>query len=188
MTSEVLTNREGAAARLTLNRPRALHSLYQAMCEQLAAPLLAWRDDPAVAAVILDHAPGTRGFCAGGDVVAARRSVLEDAGATARTFFHAEYRLNHLLYTCPKTVTAFMDGVTMGGCVGLAMPARYRVATENTPFATPEEAIGLFPDVGPGFYSTRPPGPLGHYLAQPCSVLHLKNLFFFAVVAALFQT
>lgn len=165
MSPEVLTSRDGAAARLTLNRPRALHSLNQAMCEQLAAPLLTWRSDPAVAAVILDHAPGTRGFCAGGDVVAVRKSVLEDGGVAGRAMFMAEYRLNHLLYTYPKPVIAFMDGVTMGGGVGIAMPARYRVATENTLFAMPEGAIGLFPDVGAGIYLARLPGQLGKFLA-----------------------
>lgn len=165
MTAEVMTSREGAVARLTLNRPRALHSLTQEMCEALSAALLEWRGDPVVAAVILDHAPGTRGFCAGGDVVAVRRSVLEDGGAAGRAFFHAEYRLNHLFHSYPKPVIAFMDGVTMGGGVGLALPCRYRVATENTALAMPEGAIGLFPDVGAGLYLARLSGRLGKFLA-----------------------
>ena len=115
--------------------------------------------------MLIEHAAGTRGFCAGGDVVAARASVLEDGGVAARAFFLAEYRLNHLLHTYPKPVVAFMDGVTMGGGVGIAMPARYRVATENTLFAMPEGAIGLFPDVGAGHYLARLPGRLGVFLA-----------------------
>ena len=161
----MLVSRTGAVARLTLNRPRAIHALTQEMCEALSAALLEWRDDPAVQAVILDHAEGTRGFCAGGDVVSARASVLDDGGVAARAFFHAEYRLNHLLYTYPKPVIAFMDGVTMGGGVGLALPCRYRVATENTLFAMPEGAIGLFPDVGAGIYLARLQGQLGKFLA-----------------------
>lgn len=165
MPTPILTSRAGATAHLTLNRPRALHSLNLAMCEQLAAHLLAWRSDPSVEAVILDHAPGTRGFCAGGDVVSVRQSVLEDGGVAARALFLAEYRLNHLLYTYPKPVVAFMDGVTMGGGVGIAMPAKYRVATENTLFAMPEGAIGLFPDVGAGLYLARLKGQLGKFLA-----------------------
>jgi enoyl-CoA hydratase len=114
--------------------------------------------------VIIDHAEG-RGFCAGGDVAQVRRSVLEDGGTEARAFFQAEYRMNHLLFTCPKPVIAVMDGVTMGGGVGLALPARYRIATENTLFAMPEGAIGLFPDVGAGWFLPRLPGRIGHFLA-----------------------
>jgi enoyl-CoA hydratase len=161
----VLVSKAGTVARLTLNRPRAIHALTQAMCETLAAALLEWRDNPAVQAIILDHANGTRGFCAGGDVVSVRASVLEDGGVAGRAFFHAEYRLNHLLFTYPKPVIAMMDGVTMGGGVGLALPCRYRVATENTLFAMPEGAIGLFPDVGAGFHLSRLPGQLGKFLA-----------------------
>jgi enoyl-CoA hydratase len=98
-------------------------------------------------------------------VVAVRRSALEDGGAQGRAFFHAEYRLNHLLFSYPKPVVAFMDGVTMGGGVGIACPARYRIATQNTRLAMPEGAIGLFPDVGAGWYLPRLPGRIGKFLA-----------------------
>jgi len=164
MTSDVLIRREGAVGHISLDRPKALHALTQAMCEAISAALLEWREDDGVAAVILDHAEG-RGFCAGGDVAMVRRSALGDGGATGRAFFHAEYRMNHLLFTYPKPVVAFMDGVTMGGGVGLALPCRYRVATENTLFAMPEGAIGLFPDVGAGWYLPRLPGRIGQFLA-----------------------
>ena len=136
---EVLLHRHGAVGHISLNRPRALHALTQAMCETMSAQLLAWREDDSIEAVILDHAEG-RGFCAGGDVMLVRRSALEDGGETGRAFFHAEYRLNHLMFTYPKPIVAFMDGVTMGGGVGISQPARYRVATENTLFAMPEGA------------------------------------------------
>lgn len=162
--SDVHIRRNGAVGHISLARPKALHALTRGMCEAISTALLAWRDDPQVQAVILDHADG-RGFCAGGDVAAVRRSVLEDGGAEGRAFFHAEYRMNHLLFTWPKPVIAFMDGVTMGGGVGLAMPARFRVATENTLFAMPEGAIGLFPDVGAGWYLPRLPGQVGKFLA-----------------------
>ena len=161
---DVIVRREGAVGHISLNRSKALHALTQAMCETLSAALLEWREEPGVEAVILDHAEG-RGFCAGGDVAMVRRSALEDGGAAGRVFFHAEYRMNHLLFTYPKPVTAFMDGVTMGGGVGLALPCRYRVATENTLFAMPEGAIGLFPDVGAGWYLPRLPGRIGQFLA-----------------------
>jgi enoyl-CoA hydratase len=94
-----------------------------------------------------------------------RQSALEDGGAAGRAFFHAEYRLNHLLFTYPKPIIAFMDGVTMGGGVGIALPAAYRIANENTLFAMPEGAIGLFPDVGAGWYLPRLPGQVGKFLA-----------------------
>jgi enoyl-CoA hydratase len=164
MTDEVHLHRHGAVGHISLNRPKALHALTQAMCEAMSAQLLDWREDEAIEAVILDHAEG-RGFCAGGDVMLVRRSALEDGGAAGRAFFHAEYRLNHLLFTYPKPIVAFMDGVTMGGGVGISQPAHYRVATENTLFAMPEGAIGLFPDVGAGWYLPRLKGRTGVFLA-----------------------
>ncbi len=164
MTQDILARRNGAAGHISLNRPRALHALTLDMVEAMAAALLEWRDDPTIEAVLLDHAVAedgdpklSRGFCAGGDVAAVRRSALEDGGAAGRAFFFAEYRLNHLLFTYPKPVIAFMDGITMGGGVGIAMPARFRVATPKTLFAMPESAIGLFPDVGAGWYLSHLP-------------------------------
>lgn len=161
--SEVLAERDGRVGRLRLNRPKQLHALTTAMCEAMLATLAAWRDDPEVEAVLLDHAEG-RGFCAGGDI-----RMLADSGAAdgvaARAFFHTEYRLDHRLFTYAKPTIAFMDGVTMGGGVGLSLPCRFRVATENTRFAMPETGIGLFPDVGGGWYLSRLPGRMGRYLA-----------------------
>lgn len=162
--TDVHIHRHGPVGHLSLARPRALNALTHAMCDAISAALLEWRGDDGVELVLLDHAEG-RGFCAGGDVAEVRRSVLEDGGAAGMAFFHAEYRLNHLLFTYPKPVVAFMDGVTMGGGVGIALPARYRVATENTLFAMPEGAIGLFPDVGAGWYLPRLPGQVGKFLA-----------------------
>jgi enoyl-CoA hydratase len=164
MTDDVIVRRPGATGQISLNRPKALHALDQSMCGAIAAALLDWRENSEVEAVILDHAEG-RGFCAGGDVTMVRRSALEDGGAAGRAFFLAEYRMNHVLFTYPKPVVAFMDGVTMGGGVGLALPCRYRVATENTLFAMPEGAIGLFPDVGAGWYLPRLPRRIGQFLA-----------------------
>lgn len=159
MTDELLTQVDGRAGRLRLNRPRAIHALTQPMCTAMIAALQGWRADPAVEVVLIDHAEG-RGFCAGGDVV----QLASDAVA-ARAFFHEEYRLNHLMFTYAKPIVAFMDGVTMGGGVGISQPAKYRVATENTLFAMPETGIGLFTDVGGGWYLSRLPGHFGEYLA-----------------------
>ncbi len=164
MSENIHHHIHGGAGHLSLARPRAINALTLDMVEAMQRVLLEWRDDPAIQAVLIDHAEG-RGFCAGGDVAAVRRSVLEDGGAEGRAFFHEEYRLNHLLFTYPKPVVAFMDGITMGGGVGVAMPAQFRVATENTAFAMPEGAIGLFPDVGAGWYLSRLPGRIGPFLA-----------------------
>ena len=113
MIQDVLTTIKGPVGRVRLNRPRALHALTREMCQAISEALLAWRGDPAVKAVVIDHAEG-RGFCAGGDVVMLAKSGAAD-GAEANAFFHAEYRLNHLLFTYPKPTVALMDGITMGG-------------------------------------------------------------------------
>ncbi|CAN5183455.1 hypothetical protein BH09PSE2_BH09PSE2_18470 [soil metagenome] len=163
MTEDLITRVENGVGRITLNRPKALHALTTAMCEAMVEALLAWRDDPAVTAVMLDHA-GERGFCAGGDIRMLQESGKGD-GSAARAFFHVEYRLNALLESYPKTTIAIMDGIVMGGGVGLAMPCRFRVATERTTFAMPETGIGLFPDVGGGWWLSRRPGASGLWLA-----------------------
>ena len=163
MTDDVLVRVDGEFGRLTLNRPKALHALTTAMCAAMIEALLAWRDDPAVAAVLLDHA-GERGFCAGGDIRMLAESGRGD-GVAARDFFRTEYRLNALLFDYPKPVVAVMNGVVMGGGVGLSLPARFRVATERTVFAMPETGIGLFPDVGGGWFLPRLPGETGVWLA-----------------------
>ncbi|MBA4354413.1 MAG: enoyl-CoA hydratase [Novosphingobium sp.] len=164
MTEEVIIKRDGAAGILSLNRPKAIHALTFDMVHAMTAAMLEWRSDPAVGAVLIDHAEG-RGFCAGGDINLLRNSALNDGGVSGRQFFHDEYQLNHLLLTYGKPVVAFMDGITMGGGVGLSGPATFRVATEATRFAMPETGIGLFPDVGGGWFLSRLKGRMGQYLA-----------------------
>ena len=164
MTDDILVRVEGHAGFISLNRPSALHALTLPMVHAMTAALMAWRDNDAVKCVIIDHDSG-RGFCAGGDIAFLRNSALNDNGESGRKFFHDEYQLNHLLFTYPKPVVAFMDGITMGGGVGISQPARFRVATENTKFAMPETGIGLFPDVGGGWYLSRLEGRVGQFLA-----------------------
>lgn len=154
---------EGGALRLTLCRPEAIHALTTGMCADLSQALLEWRDEAGGGAVMIDHAGG-RGFCAGGDVAQVRRLVQAGDAASARAFFCAEYRLDHLLFSSAAPVITFMDGVTMGGGMGLALPARYRIATQNSLLAMPEGAIGLFPDVGACWHLARLPGHLGRFL------------------------
>ena len=163
MTGDVLISVDRGVGRIRLNRPNAIHALTTEMCATMSAALLGWRSDESVQAVIIDHATG-RGFCAGGDVVMLARSGSDDA-SEAKRFFFEEYRLNHLLFGYPKPTVAIMDGITMGGGVGIALPCQYRVATENTRLAMPETGIGLFPDVGGGWHLTRPPGRVGQYIA-----------------------
>jgi enoyl-CoA hydratase len=163
LTDDVLTFVEGGVGRIRLNRPKVIHALTTQMCEVMSAALLKWMHDPAVEIVIIDHAEG-RGFCAGGDVVMLARSGSEDA-SDAKHFFFAEYRLNHLLFTYPKPTIAIMDGITMGGGVGISQPCNFRIATENTRLAMPETGIGLFPDVGGGWYLSRLPGRVGQFMA-----------------------
>ncbi|MFN3517737.1 MAG: enoyl-CoA hydratase/isomerase family protein [Novosphingobium sp.] len=163
-TDEVLIRREGSAGILSLNRPKAIHALTLPMVQAMTAALRKWGDDRAISVVMIDHAEG-RGFCAGGDIAFLRHSALNDGGVSGRKFFYEEYQLNHLLMTYPKPVAAFMDGITMGGGVGISQPAKFRVATENTRFAMPETGIGLFPDVGGGWYLSRLSGRMGQFLA-----------------------
>ncbi len=164
MTAEILTSASNGLGYITLNRPAALHALNTAMCAAMIEALVAWRKDANVHAILLDHASGTRGFCAGGDIRMVAESGAGD-GKEARAFFVTEYRLNHLLFTYPKPIVALIDGITMGGGVGISMPARFRIATENTTYAMPETGIGLFPDVGGGWYLPRKPQHIGMWLA-----------------------
>ena len=181
MTDDVLIHVEQNVGRIRLNRPKAIHALTTQMCEVMSEALLKWRSDANVECVVIDHAEG-RGFCAGGDVVMLAKSGEHDAGE-AKRFFFAEYRLNHLLFTYPKPTVAIMDGITMGGGVGISLPCDFRVATENTRFAMPETGIGLFPDVGGGWYLSRLPGRVGQFLAltgarldgAECHYLHLAT-------------
>ncbi len=164
MTDDVLIRTNGPIGHISLNRPKALHALTLEMCHAMSAALTEWATDDSIKAVILDHDEG-RGFCAGGDIAFLRNSALNDGGVSGRKFFHDEYQLNHQMFTYPKPIVAFMDGITMGGGVGISQPAKYRVATENTRFAMPETGIGLFPDVGGGWYLSRLGRRLGQFLA-----------------------
>jgi len=159
---EIIAGIEGRAGRITLNRPRALNALSTGMCQGVIDALLAWRNDAGVQFVVVDHA-GDRGFCAGGDIRVVSESGTGD-GKLARGFFTAEYRMNELMFRYPKPIAAFMDGITMGGGVGISMPGRYRIATERTLWAMPEGDIGFFPDVGEGWYLPRLPGHVGTWL------------------------
>lgn len=168
MSDFILFNQHNCVGQVTLNRSHALNALDLQMCERLKAQLLAWRNSHEMQLVMLDHAEG-RSFCAGGDIRAlaeqGRHAAAMNKVNVADQFFFSEYQMNHLLFTYRKKTLAFMDGITMGGGVGLALPCQYRIATENTRFAMPETGIGLFPDVGGGWYLPRLQYNFGYFLA-----------------------
>ena len=152
---------------LTLNRPQALNALSLAMVRLITAHLLAWRDDANVVAVVVRGA-ALQGkglaFCAGGDIRFFHQAALA-GDPQLDDFFTEEYTLDHLIHAYPKTVVALVDGVVMGGGMGIAQGCSVRVVTERTQMAMPETNIGLFPDVGGGFFLSRCPGHIGEYLA-----------------------
>jgi enoyl-CoA hydratase len=161
--SEILTRVAGGVGVLTLNRPKAINSLTQSMVDVLAEVLADWERDDAVRAVVLDGA-GERGLCAGGDIVAIYHSARGD-GAAARKFWFDEYRLNALIGRFPKPYVALMDGIVMGGGVGLGAHGNVRVVTDTTKLGMPEVGIGLIPDVGGTYLLARTPGSLGLHVA-----------------------
>jgi enoyl-CoA hydratase/carnithine racemase len=173
-TGDVLVERRGRAGLITLNRPKALNALSLPMLRDLLGTLRSWCDDPAVLVVAIRGTnktgrPGSPesffgGFCAGGDIRFFHQAALANNPALD-DFFTEEYSLNHLIHNFPKPVIAFMDGVVMGGGMGIGQGARVRIITERTRMAMPETAIGLFPDVGGGYFLSRCPGHVGEYLA-----------------------
>ena len=162
-TDEILTRIDGGVGFLTLNRPRAINSLTQAMVTAMDATLAAWATDDAVHAVVVSGA-GDRGLCAGGDVVAIYHSAQAD-GAEARRFWFDEYRLNARIGRFPKPYIALMDGIVMGGGLGIGMHGTVRVVTDTSKIAMPEVGIGLIPDVGGTMLLARAPGLLGLHAA-----------------------
>ncbi|MEL7545646.1 MAG: enoyl-CoA hydratase/isomerase family protein [Pseudomonadota bacterium] len=164
MTEHVRIAESRGVGRITLTRPEALHALNEPMCRAILDALQNWKARDDIYLVYVDHEDQTRGFCAGGDIAMLRESGLSD-GAEARAFFATEYQMNVAIKSFPKPYVAVMDGITMGGGVGLSVHGSYRIATERTVFAMPETGIGLFPDVGGGWFLPRLSGELGTWLA-----------------------
>jgi enoyl-CoA hydratase len=165
---DVLVRRHGALRRITLNRPNALNALTLDMAVAMTSLLREWASDPAVGVVLLDGA-GERGFCAGGDIRAlydaAKTGVIKTGDSLPARFWATEYKLNVLVARFPKPVVAVMDGLVMGGGVGLSAHAGFRVVTDRSAIAMPEVQIGFFPDVGACYLLSRAPGYGGTYLA-----------------------
>ena len=164
--NEVLTEVRGQVGFITLNRPAALNALSLSMVRSITLTLTAWRDEDAIHAVAMrgvSKAGPFGAFCAGGDIRFFHQAAL--AGDSAlEDFFTEEYALNHLIHNYGKPTIAFMDGIVMGGGMGLAQGMSMRIVTEHTKMAMPETQIGLFPDVGGGYFLSRCPGHIGEWL------------------------
>lgn len=186
--TEILFERRGRLGLVTLNRPKALNALSLGMIAALHRQLLAWAADEDVAAVAVVGAGG-KAFCAGGDVASLYRDGLaqrrgESDGAACRDFFRNEYRLDRLTARYPKPYISLIDGVFMGGGVGISCHGTHRVATEKALFAMPETAIGLFPDVGASYLLPRLPGKIGNYIGLTGARLKAADLLYTGIATA----
>jgi enoyl-CoA hydratase/carnithine racemase len=162
LSAELLSEVRGRVATVTLNRPESLNALSFGMLQELARLLDAWERDERVHTIVLRGA-GDRAFCAGGDVRALREGFM--AGSRLHhEYFAVEYALDYRIHTYPKTIVALIDGIVMGGGMGLSQGAGLRIVGSRTRMAMPETAIGLFPDVGGSYFLSRTPGKLGIYL------------------------
>lgn len=156
MTPQIEIGTEGKLGVIALNRPEAINALSLEMIEGIAAQLEAWRADPAIQAVLFEGR-GAKGFCAGGDVRAVRKMVIEGRPEAADAYFAAEYRMNGQIATYPKPVIAISDGIVMGGGIGIAGHARFRFTTQDATYAMPEGAIGLVGDIGVNWILSKAP-------------------------------
>jgi 3-hydroxyisobutyryl-CoA hydrolase len=176
---DVLFNSLYGLRSIELNRPKKLNALNGSMIRKIAPRMLEWAKSD-MANVIVMKGAGDKAFCAGGDVaqLAIWNKLGPEGQQKSSEYFAQEYQLDHLIATFNKPYIAFMDGITMGGGVGLSIHAPFRIATERTVFAMPETTIGFFPDVGASFFLPRMPGSVGTYLALTSSRLTGANVFY----------
>jgi enoyl-CoA hydratase len=160
----IVARQQGRIGRLTVNRPKALNAIDHAMVRSLHGALDSWRNDLAIEAVIIEGAGG-RAFCAGGDIRQVRDMALAGQHAEVEAFFADEYALNSAIAGYPKPYVALIDGVCMGGGMGLSIHGSARVVTDAAALAMPETGIGFFPDVGASYFLPRLPGNHGMFLA-----------------------
>ncbi len=174
--NELLVSTEGRIGRLCLNRPEALNALTHEMVLGIEQALLAWRDDPAIDAVLIE-ATGDRAFCAGGDIQLLYHSGLKSP-EPGRKFWRDEYRMNALISSYPKPYIALKNGITMGGGVGVSSHGSHRVVTEKSMMAMPETSIGFIPDVGGTYLLSRAPGETGLYLGLTGARMNAADAIF----------
>jgi enoyl-CoA hydratase/carnithine racemase len=182
--AEILFEVKDGLGLITLNRPKALNALTHGMILELERVIPDWEKNPAVKAVVLRGA-GDRAFCAGGDVTNLYRESLDPASGTLRRdFFYDEYIVNRRIYRYAKPWISLVDGIDMGGGVGLSVHGSHSVASEKFLFAMPETTIGLFPDVGGGYFLTRLQGALGTFLALTSHRLKVADAVWAGIVGA----
>jgi enoyl-CoA hydratase/carnithine racemase len=182
--SEILFDVKDGLGVITLNRPKALNALTHGMILELEKVLPGWEKDAAIKAVVLRGA-GDRAFCAGGDVTGLYREMRDNpSGTLRRDFFRDEYIVNRRIYRFAKPWISLIDGIDMGGGVGLSAHGSHAVASEKFLFAMPETTIGLFPDVGGGYFLTRLPGALGTFLALTSHRLKVADALWAGIVDA----
>jgi len=180
--SEIIFEEKSGVGFITLNRPDVLNALSTNMCLQIDQKLQTWESEPSIKAVIIKGS-GEKAFCAGGD---ARSIVAQgpDNNITAREFFAAEYSMNARIFHFPKPYIALLDGITMGGGVGVSVHGSHRIVTEKSLFAMPEASIGLFPDVGSSYFLSRFPGSMGLYLGLTGARLRGADILYTGVGTA----
>lgn len=174
-TDQVQFSQREDVGDVLLNRPEAYNALTLEMTEAIHRQLALWADDPKISGVVFKGAGG-KAFCAGGDVRALYQAQQAGDAKFLETFYRREYQLNYRIATFPKPTVAVMDGIVMGGGAGIAMNCQHRIATDNSHFAMPECKIGLFPDVGAGFFLNRCPGEIGMFLALTGVALRAPGL------------
>lgn len=179
MTDQVYFEVFGNLGVITLNRPKALNALTLEMCEAITRVLIAWQDDERIGAVLIEGA-GERAFCAGGDIIMLYESGRAGDGR-AEAFWRAEYALNELIHRYKKPYIALIDGIVMGGGVGLSVHGRYRVCGDTTLFAMPETGIGYFPDVGGTYFLPRLGRALGNWLGLTGARLKTAQTFAYGI-------
>lgn len=186
MTDEVISRVVGNLGHIVLNRPKALNALTSDMCHEILKLMTAWEEDENIGAVLVDGA-GDRAFCAGGDVV-----MLHDSGkagdSRAEDFWRVEYKLNELIQRYAKPYIALIDGIVMGGGVGLSVHGRHRVAGDDTLFAMPETGIGYFPDVGGSYFLPRLGMSVGQWLGLTGARLKTADICAFGIANSYIPT
>ena len=186
--AEILFDVKDGLGVMTLNRPKVLNSLSHGIILEMERVMPEWEKDPSIKAVVLRGA-GDRAFSAGGDVAGLYREMRDNpSGTVRRDFFRDEYIVNRRIYRFAKPWISLIDGIDMGGGVGLSVHGSHSVASEKFLFAMPETTIGLFPDVGGGYFLTRLPGALGTFLALTSHRLKVADALWAGIVDAFVPT
>ena len=175
--TEVLINKENSTIILTLNRERVLNALNLNMVRIIAENISSWNDDDSISGVLL-RGEGEKAFCAGGDIVSVYHSKNDEGNNLSHDFFKEEYLLNYEISKFKKPWISLLNGIAMGGGLGLSVHGSHRIVSEKTVTAMPETAIGLFPDVGGGYFLSRIENHLGHYLAITGSTMNSADTLF----------